>query len=738
MSESIEKRAAKLREELNRANYLYYVEARPEISDREYDRLMQELIDLEKAHPELVTPDSPTQRVGGEVQTALKPVRHAVPMMSIDNTYSEAEVRAFDERVRKALGGDQPRYVLEPKIDGASVSLRYENGELVLAATRGRGNVGDDITANARTIKSIPIKLHKDGAAVAPPAIVEVRGEVYMDNDDFQRVNKEIVAEGEEPYANPRNLTAGTLRRLDPKIVAKRRLRFLAHGNGQVEPMPAKGYWEWTQLLRKWGLPLPKEVWQVANIDEAIKCIHEFEKIRPKLPYMTDGMVLKVDSFNHRDRLGATSKAPRWVMAYKYETEQQPTVLHDVRWQVGKGGTLTPVGDLEPVFIGGVTVTHVTLHNIDQIQRLDIHYGDTVVIERAGEVIPYVVEVVKEKRPKGAKPIEAPRKCPECDTKVEREALPEETAAYRCVNTDCDEFYVRKKVKRAKLPEACPVCSQKIEVLDAGIDIYCPNPACPAQVKERLRWYCGRTQMDIEGIGDVLIDQLVGRGLVHTFADLYKLKPEDISNISSEVEQDGKTVTRTVGEKVANKVVANVENSRTKGLDRLLAGLGIHHVGTRVAYILASHFGSLDAISEASVEALSGVHEIGEVIAESVHDFFHNAAGKKTIAELKKVGIDPQMEKPAAVAGNGELPLAGQTIVVTGTLVRLQRDEIERLILRLGGKAAGSVSKKTSRVVYGDKAGSKLDKARELGIPTTTEDEFIQMIGEDKLALAKE
>jgi DNA ligase (NAD+) len=738
MAESIEKRAAKLREQLNRANHLYYVEARPEISDREYDKLMQELIDLETANPELVTPDSPTQRVGGEVQTALKPVRHAVPMMSIDNTYNEAEVRAFDERVRKALGGDQPRYVLEPKIDGASVSLRYENGELVLAATRGRGNVGDDITANARTIKSIPIKLHKDGAPVAPPAIVEVRGEVYMDNDDFQRVNKELVDAGEEPYANPRNLTAGTLRRLDPKIVARRRLRFLAHGNGQVEPMPAEGYWEWTQLLRKWGLPLPKEVWQVENIDEAIKCIHEFEKVRPKLPYMTDGIVLKVDSFNHRDRLGATSKAPRWVMAYKYETEQQPTVLHDVRWQVGKGGTLTPVGDLEPVFIGGVTVTHVTLHNIDQIQRLDIHYGDTVVVERAGEVIPYVVEVVKEKRPKGAKPIDAPKKCPECDTKVEREALPEEQAAYRCVNTDCDEFYVRKKVKRAKLPEACPICSKTIEVLDAGIDIYCPNPACPAQVKERLRWYCGRTQMDIEGIGDVLIDQLVGRGLVHTFADLYKLKAEDISSISSDVEQEGKTVTRAVGEKVANKVIANVENSRTKGLDRLLAGLGIHHVGTRVAYILASHFGSLDAIAGASQEELSSVHEIGAVIAESVHDFFNNPAGKKTVAELKKVGIDPQMEKPTAAASNGELPLSGQTIVVTGTMVRLQRDEIERLILRLGGKAAGSVSKKTTRVVYGDKAGSKLDKARELGIPTVTEDEFIQSIGEDKLSLAKE
>src|SRR3954471_18219878 len=330
MASSPEKRINELREQLNHHNYLYHVLAKPKVSDREYDRLMQELIDLERDNPQFFSPDSPTQRVGGDVQTELKSVRHAVPMMSIDNTYSEAEVRAFDERVRKALGGEQPKYVIEPKIDGASVSLRYERGRLAVAATRGRGNVGDDITINARTIKSIPLTLRTDGAKIPPPAILEVRGEVYMDNEDFQRVNKEIEAEGEEPYANPRNLTSGTLRRLDPKIVAKRRLRFLAHGLGQVEPLPAESYWEWTQLLRAWGLPLPKEVWHVGDVDEAIQCIHEFEKKRPKLPYMTDGMVMKVDAFAHRDRLGATSKAPRWVIAYKYETEQQPTVLHDV------------------------------------------------------------------------------------------------------------------------------------------------------------------------------------------------------------------------------------------------------------------------------------------------------------------------------------------------------------------------------------------------------------------------
>jgi DNA ligase (NAD+) len=725
MGTSVKHRAEQLRKELDHHNNLYYQEARPLISDREYDALMQELIDLEKAHPELMTPDSPTQRVGGDIQSALKPVQHAVPMMSIDNTYSEAEVRAFDERVRKGLDGQVPVYVLEPKIDGASVSLRFEDGNLVLAATRGRGNTGDDITVNARTIRSIPLKLKTKGVSTPPPKIVEVRGEVYMDNEDFQRVNKELVAEGEEAYANPRNLAAGTLRRLDPKIVSKRRLKFLAHGVGQVDAMPVDNYWDWTHLLREWGLHLPTEVKRVKTIDEAIKFIHEFEKLRPTLPYMTDGMVMKVDSFAARDALGTTSKSPRWLIAYKYETEQQPTTVNDVRWQVGKGGSLTPVADLEPVFIGGVTVTHVSLHNIDQIERLGVHFGDTVIVERAGEVIPYVVEVVKEKRPAHAKPVKAPTHCPVCKTKAEYEELPEETVAYRCVNTACDDFYTRHKVKKTKVPEGCPVCSQKVEVLEIGIDIYCPNPACPAQVKERLRWYCGRSQMDIEGVGDKLVDQLVDQKLVTTFADLYRLKAEDIAALSSEILQDEKTTRRTVGEKTAKKVVDNILASKTKPLDRLLAGMGIHHVGNRGSHVLATHFGSLDALAEATVEQLSAVHEIGDVIAKSVHDFFHNPAGKHVIAELKSIGLDPIMEKPAAV----DQVLAGQTVVVTGTLPTLERKTIEDLIVKLGGKASGSVSKKTSFLVAGESAGSKLDKAKELGVLILDEAGFLKKIG---------
>jgi DNA ligase (NAD+) len=730
MAASAAQRIAKLRDEINRHDHLYHVEARPAISDREYDRLMQELIELEREHPDLLTPDSPTQRVGGDVQTELKPVRHAVPMMSIDNTYNEDEVRAFDERVRKALGADaRPAYVLEPKIDGASVSLRYEDGKLVLAATRGRGNVGDDITVNARTIRSVPLALKQDGKPI--PRILEVRGEVYMDNDDFQRVNKAIEAEGEEAYANPRNLTSGTLRRLDPKIVAKRRLRFLAHGLGQVEPMPATSYWEWTQLLRAWGVPLPNEVWHVKDVDEAITCIHEFERQRPKLPYMTDGMVMKVDDFTQRDRLGATSKAPRWVIAYKYETEQQPTVLKDVRWQVGRTGQLTPVGMLEPVFISGVTVSNVTLHNIDQIQRLDVHYGDTVVVERSGEVIPYVVEVLKDRRPKGAKPVEVPAKCPECGTKLAREALPEETAAYRCVNAACDAFFERKRVRRAKLPSECPRCTKPVEVLDGGIDIICSNDMCPGRVKGQILYFCGRSQMDIEGMGDVLVDQLCEKGKLRSFADLYRLTEDDIAKLGSEVEQNGKLVKRTVGEKIAKKVIENIDNSRKQGLDRLVAALGIPHVGNRIAYVLAQRFGSLDALAGASVDGLSAVHEIGDVIASSVHDYFHTPPGRDIVAQLKKVGIDPQMERPNSAGGQ---PLAGKTLVVTGTLEKFDRHHIEELIVRLGGKASGSVSKKTSFVVAGASAGSKLDKARELGVTVLSEAEFIEMVGEHAAA----
>lgn len=674
---SAAKRIVELRREINFHDRKYYDESRPVISDRDYDRLMQELIDLEKAHPDLVTPESPTMRVGGNVQTELKPVRHAVPMMSIDNSYKEEDVRKFDKRVREGLNGEQPAYVLEPKIDGTSINLRYEDGKLVLGATRGRGNVGDDVTVNARTIKSIPLELNTDGVGVPPPAILEVRGEVYMENEDFQRVNKEIEAEGEEAYANARNLTSGTLRRLDPKIVAKRRLRFLAHGLGQVEPMPAESYWELTQLLKQWGLPVPKNVSRVNTIDEVLAKIREFEAIRPKLPYMTDGMVVKVDSLAQREQLGATSKAPRWVVAYKYETEQQPTVLKNVRWQVGKGGSLTPVGELEPVFIGGVTVTNVTLHNFDRIQKLDLRIGDTVAVERAGEVIPQVVAVNIDKRPERAPSVLPPSRCPECNEKTEWEEYPEDILGFRCINPSCERYFERKQAKKPKIPKSCKTCHGSLEILDKGIELFCVNPECPAQLKERLKWFCQRGQMDVDGLGDVLIDQLVEQGVVRSYPDIFRLSSEQIANLTHEstvgkktakeivegieksrndlsksdlpTSQDlasylGKLKIKKLGEKrisllietglikspadlqkltveqiaalpqivqvgktTANKIIKSVESAKSRGLARVLSGLGILRVGTTASRVFAEWAGNIDKLIATNIDQLAAV-----------------------------------------------------------------------------------------------------------------------------------
>jgi DNA ligase (NAD+) len=666
MPPSAQKQIEHLREELNRHTYLYYVEAKPIISDQEFDRLMRELIDLETAHPEIpVPPDSPSSRVGGEPIEGFRTVAHAVPMMSIDNTYDEAEVRAFDERVHKALGKEKVTYVLEPKVDGVASTLRYELGTLVLAATRGDGRRGDDITSNARTIRSLPLRLHGESKV---PKVVEVRGEIFMPNAEFQRINRAREAAGEETYKNPRNLTTGALKQLDPKITAERKLRFVAHGLGEVEPQITDSYWEWLQMLGKWHLPVSEHVSRAETIDDVIRQIEAFASVRGKLAYQTDGMVIKVDSFAQRARLGVTSKAPRWVIAYKYPGEQMQTVLKEVEWQVGKLGTLTPVARLEPVFIGGTTVSNATLHNIDQIRTLDLHLGDTIVLEKAGEVIPYVVAAVPEKRPKKARPIEPPALCPSCGSKIERE--------------------------------------------EDKVALYCVNPECPAQFREKLKWFCGRGQMDVDHVGEKLIDQLVDAGMVKTFADLYRLTAERLLELER------------MGEKSAQNVIESIQASRQRGLDRLLSGIGIRHVGSRVAFILAKNFGSMAALEKVSKEELSEVNDIGPVIADSVYDFFHNEAGRMVVAELKAVGIDPKMEveKAAAVPQ----PLAGQTIVVTGSLEKFTRPEIEELILKLGGRASGSVSKKTSFLVAGADAGSKLDKAKQLGVPVLTEAEFIE------------
>ncbi|CAN5666926.1 NAD-dependent DNA ligase LigA [soil metagenome] len=672
---SAAKKIEALREELDHHNYLYFIEAKPKISDQEFDRLMRELIDLESQHPELVTADSPSQRVGGKPIDGFKTVEHAVRMMSIDNTYSEDELRAFDERVRKALEGQKPRYVMEPKVDGVACSARYEGGQLVLVATRGDGRRGDDITTSARTIRSLPLRLSSRSTKSAKvPRVLEIRGEIFMPNSEFQRINAELVGNGAEPLKNPRNATTGTLKSLDPNFTAARRLRFVAHGLGEVDPLPCDSYHECMSILNKLGIPIGEHLSLADEIADVIRDIEAFAKTRGTLAYQTDGMVVKVDSFAQRKILGETSKAPRWVIAYKYPAEQMPTVLESVDWQVGKGGTLTPVARLRPVFVAGTTVSNASLHNIEQIEQKDIHIGDTVVIEKAGEIIPQVVQVDLTKRPKGAKKIVPPSKCPSCGAKVEKEA---------------DTPYIR-----------------------------CVNPSCPAQLKERVRWFCGRGQMDVGRLGEVLIDQLVDAGIVTTFADIYRLTKEQLIGLER------------MADKSAQNVIESIEASRDRGLDRLLAGLGIRHVGNRVAYVLAAKFGSLDELAKASAEELSNVHEIGEVIAESVHEFFYNEAGRDAIKQLKAVGIDPKFVKPRAAEGS--LPLEGKTIVVTGTMGKLDRKEIEELIVQLGGKASGSVSKKTSFVVAGESAGSKLDKARELGIEVIGETEFLKRVGRDK------
>ncbi len=568
--------------------------------------------------------------------------------------------------LRKGLGGERPEYVAEPKIDGVLASLRYEKGSLVLAATRGDGRRGDDITNNARTIGSIPLRLRGSDW----PGILEVRGEVYMPNAEFQRINKEREDAGEMIFANPRNATAGTLKQLDPRVVAKRKLRFAAHGAGQVEPAPTTSYWEWLTLLREWGLPTAEHATRLEDVDDVIQHIGKFATMRGNLKYQTDGMVIKVDSFVQRQRLGATSKAPRWVIAYKYPAEQMQTKLLDVRWQVGKGGNLTPVADLGPVFVGGTTVRHATLHNIDQIERLDLKIGDTIVIEKAGEVIPYVVQAVPGKRPKDAKEIVPPMKCPSCGMEAVRE---EGTPYVRCV-----------------------------------------NPACPAQLKERVRWFCAQPTGYREP------GRSAGRSACRSRAG------EDVRRPVPAQARAAHRAGAHGREECAERGGCHCCQS-VRGLDRLLAGLGIRHVGNRVAHVLAQSFSSLEALEKATVEQLSAVNEIGPVIAQSVYDFFHNESGHEAIRQLKAVGLDPKMEKLAA--SPSELILAGKTVVVTGTLKKFERAEIEELIVKLGGKASGSVSKKTSFVVVGEAAGSKLAKAKELGVEVIGEEEFLKRVG---------
>ncbi len=664
------RRIQALRAEIRRHDQLYFVQNAPEISDEQYDGLVRELRQLEAAFPHLITPDSPTQRVGERPLEGFEHVRHAVPMLSIDNTYSSEELREFDARVAKGLGGEPYSYLVDPKIDGVAVSLRYEEGMFVQGATRGDGEVGDDITQNLRTLRSIPLRL----AGQDWPRVLEVRGEVYWPRSSFEEVNRRRIAEGEEPFKNPRNGTAGTLKQLDSRVVAGRGLVFQSHGLGLVDPPPAVAtHSEMNACLRRWGIPTSPYARHCESIEEVIAFVAEWDRRRHQLDYDTDGLVVKVERFDQRRRLGSTSKAPRWCIAYKYAAQQAQSRLLSVDFQVGKLGTITPVANLSPVQLAGTTVKRASLHNFDQVRRLDLHVGDTVTVEKAGEIIPQVVGVDVSQRPAGARPVRPPTRCPECNGPVMQD--------------------------------------------QGGVYLRCINPGCPAQLVERLRFFCARDQMDIEGAGIKLIEMLVKQGLVKTYADLYRLhrRRQDLIRLER------------MGEKSVDNLLAGIERSKQQPLSRVLAALGIRHVGINTAELLAEHFGSMDALLAADQDALQQVGGIGPEVSASLLEWLGSQAGRKTIAELKAVGVN--MTQPRAAARPAGSPIEGKTIVVTGTLSRYSRSEIEALIKRHGGKPTSSVSKKTDFVIVGESPGSKLEKARSLGVRVLTEEEFERLLG---------
>jgi DNA ligase (NAD+) len=714
------KRHAQLVEEIRRHDRAYYVLAQPKISDRDYDRLYHELLELEKDFPNLATPDSPSRRVGGEPLKEFKPVRHAVPMMSLDNTYSQEEVRDFVKRVQKLLPDEKLEWVVEPKVDGVAVSLRYENGAFTTGATRGDGTTGDDITANLKTIRSVPLTLQRR-TGIPPvsesksklffengdrqdacPTLLEVRGEVFLPLAGFEKLNAERKSAGEEIFANPRNSAAGSLKQLDPKIVAKRPLDIILYGIGQIqipnsELRTPNSQNELLNWLKSLGFKTPGRTWFCKSGDELLVAIAELDQVRKKFAYETDGAVIKLNSFEQQRRVGATAKAPRWAIAYKYAPEQAETKLNAITIQVGRTGALTPVAGLEPVFLAGSTISRATLHNEDYIREKDIRIGDTVVIEKAGEVIPAVVSVVLKKRTGGEKNFHFPKICPECGSKVSRSTQ----RAADILSADLDE-------KNGTAGETLAARSE-----DEYAVWRCVNPDCPAQVRGRLEHWCSRGVMDIEGGGEVLAAQLVKSELVHDVADLYSLKLEQVAALER------------MGEKSARNFIDAVAASKSRDMWRVLFGLGILHVGAGVAKSLARHFPTLEDIFAASAEQLTEADDIGEVIAQSLGQWYGEARNQKLIERLRKVGLNFKSElyRPAAKAG----PLAGKTFVLTGTLPTLTREEATAKIESLGGKVSGSVSKKTDYVLAGEDAGSKLDKAQKLGVKIIDETDFLKM-----------
>ena len=679
-------RVAELRRVLQKANVDYYVHARPTLSDQEYDERLEELRALEQQHPDLDDPDSPTHRIGDQPVSGFETKRHAAPMLSIDNTYSADEVRAWAKRIAKELGEEEGEdlfgsrgvgCVADPKIDGVALSLRYEKGRLTQVLTRGDGEQGDDITANARAIRAIPLVL--DTSKRSAPEVLEVRGEAFFPWRAFERINSEREARGEEPFMNPRNACAGTLKQHQPKLVGERAVAFVAHGRGEIVPRDAFAcYSDLLEALKQYGVPV-NEGWRVCHtVDEILAAIDDFDRQRHDAPHPIDGMVVRVDDYDLLDRLGTTAKSPRGFIAYKYPAERKETVLEKVEHQVGKTGRITPRAVMQPVLLAGTTVRHATLHNFGEIRRKDIRIGDTVVVEKAGEIIPQVIEPVLGKRPAGAKKIKAPKTCPACDGPVEVEPADLEEAG---------EFESDQETGRR-----------------------CINPECPAQIREKLSWFTGRRQMDIEGLSEKTIDQIRDESEVplDRFADIFALKDH----------RDALLELDRMGEKKLENILEGIDNARTsRGLARVLSGLGIRHIGGANAKLLAERYENADALRMATREELEAIEGFGPVRAAVLHQWLESDAGRQTLASLKKAKVDltsREYREPGEAPADS--PFAGKTIVLTGTLEAFTRPDLTERLEALGAKVTGSVSKKTDLVIAGESAGSKLDKANKLGV----------------------
>jgi DNA ligase (NAD+) len=666
MDSQIKNRIEKLRSQLHYHNYRYYVLDDPVISDAQYDRLLRELEDLETRHPEWITSDSPTQRVGAQPADKFQSVAHSIPMLSLGNGFNFEEVQEFDRRIKRFLKDDQEiEYIAEPKMDGLAIELIYEKGVLIQTSTRGDGLMGEEITQNVRTIRAIPLRLLD--TKVPPPERLEVRGEVYIKIKDFQEFNLKREEAGETPFANPRNAAAGSLRQLDPKITAQRPLHFFAYGLGLVNGRTFSSQGEVLQTLPEWGLPVNPLIRHCPGITEGLDFCQEMETLRHTLPYEIDGVVLKVNSFALQEQLGIISRSPRWALAFKFQPSQETTQVLNIEVQVGRTGTLTPVAHLKPVLVGGVEVSRATLHNQDELERKDIRIGDTVVIQRAGEVIPEVVKVITSLRQGHEKPFTIPEKCPVCESPVIR--LPGESA-HRCT-----------------------------------------NPNCPAQIKESIRHFASKGAMDIEGLGEKLVDQLVEKGLLRDYGDLYSLSKETLIPLER------------WADKSANNLIQSLEHSKKTQLSRFIYALGIRHVGEHLSGLLASYFGSLKAIRGGSEEELIAIREVGPQVARSIRTFFDNPKNREVIDKILAGGVQFQDENPG-----GSKPLFGKTFVLTGRLEGMTREQAKEKIEALGGKTTNQVSGKVDFLIAGEDPGSKLDKARELKVAVLPEEEFCNML----------